>query len=324
MNKTSFLNRPVFICGHRKGGTTLLVNLLDNNKNCMTIPGDNGFFYLYYPYLINSSLKRKKIAMEKCNQKILNEIKNLKLKNKEKNILIKQYYNFSKYIGMIRKSDDFTKILKLRAYHFAKAFGRMNSEIWIEKTSSTEIYAIEIKKKLKNSKFIHIIRDPRDNWASLKSGWETRYKKNSRSLNHLFFSLIFRVTNSFKFANMNQKILGKNNYLIIKYEDLVLNKSKVLSQIQKFLNLEEKIDLNTTYLNNSWRSNNFVGEKKVKLSKININKYKKKISEDEIKIIEFYFYEFLKKFKYILNYKKENTINSAKNFYQETNKIFFQ
>ena len=43
MLKSSFLDKPVFICGHRKTGTTLLVNLFDNNKECMTIPGDNGF-----------------------------------------------------------------------------------------------------------------------------------------------------------------------------------------------------------------------------------------------------------------------------------------
>tara|TARA_Y100000768_G_scaffold388975_1_gene389556 strand:- start:8630 stop:9604 length:975 start_codon:yes stop_codon:yes gene_type:complete len=324
MNKISFLDRPVFICGHRKGGTTLLVNLLDNNQECMTIPGDNGFFYLYYPYLIDSSLSKKKAALKSCNQKILKEIKNLHIDDKYKNKLIKKYYIFSNYVNLIKKNDNFTKILKIRAHYFAKTFDRMSAKIWVEKTSSTEIYAQTIKKSFKNSKFIHIIRDPRDNWASLKSGWKTRYNKNSKSLNHLMFSLVFRVLNSFKFAILNEKLLGKKNYLIIKYEDLIFDQKRELKKIQKFLGLKKHINLNTTFLNFNWKSNNFIGEKKTKLAKININKYKKTISVNEIKAIEFYFYDYLKKFNYKINYKKENVIESAEEFYKETNKLFFQ
>ena len=48
--------------------------------------------------------------------------------------------------------------------------------MWVEKTTSSEFYATEIIKWFPNAKFIHLIRDPRDNFASLKSGWEERYK----------------------------------------------------------------------------------------------------------------------------------------------------
>lgn len=324
MYNSNFLKKPVFICGHRKSGTTLLINLFDNNHDCMTIPGDNGFFYLYYPYLINESLENKKKGLNECNKKILNEINKLKINKIKRKKLIKNYNTFIKYTKTIKKNYDFSKILKLRAYYFAKAFNKLNRKIWIEKTSSTEIYALEIKKKFKNAKFIHIIRDPRDNWASLKSGWKSRYNINSKNLNHLMFSLIFRVYNSLKFADLNQKVIGSKNYLVIKYESLIKSPKKELKKIQKFLSIKNNLDLKTTFLGDEWNSNNFIGKKKTELSKININKYKKICSKDEIKNLEFYFYNFLKKYKYKINYKEESSINSASGFYKKINKVFFQ
>ena len=138
------------------------------------------------------------------------------------------------------------------------------------------------------------------------------------------FSLIFRVYNSLKFADLNQKVIGSKNYLVIKYESLIKSPKKELKKIQKFLSIKNNLDLKTTFLGDEWNSNNFIGKKKTELSKININKYKKICSKDEIKNLEFYFYNFLKKYKYKINYKEESSINSASGFYKKINKVFFQ
>jgi len=49
MSKTLFSNNGVFLCGHRKSGTTLLLNLLDSHPNLSVYPADSGFFFKYYP-----------------------------------------------------------------------------------------------------------------------------------------------------------------------------------------------------------------------------------------------------------------------------------
>ena len=41
--------KPVFICGHRKTGTTMLINLFDNHPDLLVYPDDSGFWYVYYP-----------------------------------------------------------------------------------------------------------------------------------------------------------------------------------------------------------------------------------------------------------------------------------
>ena len=118
--------------------------------------------------------------------------------------------------------------------------------------------------------------------------------------------------------------LKKSAYLVIKYEDLIKNSNKELNKIKKFLSLKKKIDLKTTFLNHEWSSNNFVGKKKTSISKININRFMKVCSKDEIKNLEFYFYNYLIKYKYKIQFKKELNVFAAAEFYKNTNKDFFQ
>ena len=46
---SKYLDNPVFLCGHRKSGTTMLINLFDNAFEAITYPDDSGFFYKYFP-----------------------------------------------------------------------------------------------------------------------------------------------------------------------------------------------------------------------------------------------------------------------------------
>ena len=45
----SLLDFPVFLCGHRKSGTTMLLALLDSHPELLTYPADSAFFYRVYP-----------------------------------------------------------------------------------------------------------------------------------------------------------------------------------------------------------------------------------------------------------------------------------
>ena len=52
----NYLDHPLFICGHRKSGTTLLISLSDGIDNAITYPDDSGFFYMYFPYFAEADI----------------------------------------------------------------------------------------------------------------------------------------------------------------------------------------------------------------------------------------------------------------------------
>ena len=53
---------PIFLCGHRKSGTSMFLNLFDNNSEINVFPTDLNLLYAYFPIVerkLNKSKKKK-------------------------------------------------------------------------------------------------------------------------------------------------------------------------------------------------------------------------------------------------------------------------
>lgn len=203
---------------------------------------------------------------------------------------------------------------------------RMNSNInqnktkWVEKTTSTEIYSLDISNWIPKSKFIHIIRDPRDNWASLKSGWEIKYKKFNDSIERFLQSMIDRGKLGMELAIHNSNILGKDRYKVVKYEELTTNPVKVMKEICEFLQISyDDILLKPTICGKLWKGNNFEGENFDSISNTNIGKWKERVDEHEAQLIEYHFADVMQHFGYDLEFSISERVNAVKEQYRWAN-----
>lgn len=300
-----YLEKPVFICGHRKAGTTLLINLFDGVNDAIVYPDDSGFFYMYYPkYALGKFSDREKInrLVERVAKENLCELINRQTVDSitKANLLEKQNHFINKLIGYNTKDFTTKDILEYFIENFRKAFQKeAKPKCWIEKTTSTEIYAIEIKNWFKNAKFIHVIRDPRDNLSSLLSGWEKRYNKFNPSVNHLIHSMIERGLLGFNMAITNRKIIGKSNYLVVKYEDLTSNPNGTMKELAKFVGISfSDILLQPSIFGNNWAGNNFEGKVFKGVSAKNVGKWKTRISQENAMLMEYYFSDLMDYFGY--------------------------
>ena len=95
----------IFLTGHRKSGTTLLLRLFDSHPDIDVYPTDLSLFYQYFPYYTNNytdrqflikkiiSILDKTINKHYLNQNLIHKDKikilNSKLKKKLKNINLK-------------------------------------------------------------------------------------------------------------------------------------------------------------------------------------------------------------------------------------------
>ena len=77
--KSSYLNKPIFICGHRKSGTTMLTSLFDDHDDLLVYPSDSMFFYKVFPACLNLDKSENiKLVNNNCIKDTLNyEIKNV-------------------------------------------------------------------------------------------------------------------------------------------------------------------------------------------------------------------------------------------------------
>ena len=292
-----FLKNPIFICGHRKSGTTMLASLFDNHDDLLVYPSDSMFFYKVFPACLN--LKKKdniKLVLENCIKDTLNyEIKNIGKKS-----LFDVDKISKEFLNEMSKRDNSPKSLLLSLINaYSKSCKKKRWKMWVEKTTSSEFYATEIVNWFPNAKFIHLVRDPRDNFASLKSGWEERYKNQEEDIKGLLQSLIDRGGMGMRVALYNQSVLGEKKYKIIKFEDLTTKTDKTIKKLTSFLNIKFSESLLIPTMNGFlWKGNNFQGISFNKVSSTNVNKWKKRINLSEAMTIEAYLSDIMKKFKY--------------------------
>lgn len=317
-----FVDCPIFLCGHRKTGTTMLLCLLDNHPELLVYPTDSGFFYAYYPLAEKKDYSHQKkidTIIGFCIRNLRNEIDELRPKDRQD-----LDFRMEEFIGSFRtmatKSDKTPKeMLKSLMRAFQRNITKDPGQIryWVEKTTSTEIYATEIIKWFPKAKFIHLVRDPRDNWASLKSGWQKRYQDFNDSPLRLLHSVLERGKLGMEFAIHNQEILGGEKYLVLRYEDLVNYPRKYLEEICEFLqiNYSNKL-LVPTVLGKWWKGNNFEGLTFKAPSNVNVGRWKDRITGEESHLIEYYFFNLMRHFGYETVSTLPQRVQAAMTHYQ--------
>ena len=302
----------------------MLISLFDNAEGTVVYPDDSSFFYMYYPrfeddrFTKKEKIERLKIILDDFLRGVIDEFN---ISDEQKQPLIKKHDEFHKNVlTEIISSDDFSlkNCLQVSMKHLHQSFyPNKRPKVWFEKTTSTEIYALDLIKMFPNAKFIHLIRDPRDNWASLKSGWDKKYHQYNDEQNRLLQSLIERGKLGLEFAKHNQEILGSDCYKVVKFEDLTNDPENIMKDLAEFSGIEYSEDLlYPTRLGISWSGNNFEGAKFKKPSNKNTNRWRERIEEVEAQIIEYHFSDIMKYYNYEPVYSTEQQANAAKDFYK--------
>jgi hypothetical protein len=309
--------KPLILCGHRKTGTTLLSSLLDSHPQLCVFPPDSGFFYGYYPVYDSgeySDDEKKQRIIDVLFYNFKNDLErwtNLKLDHQAL---------AATYLERMRgKECSPERLLSEAIFAFQDTFGDSNASLkrWVEKTTSTEIYAEEVFQWFPDAKMIHVIRDPRDNFASLKSGWAKRYQKFNDSLERLQQSMIDRGLLGMKLAGLNLERYGEQRYKVILYENLTGNPQEEMENFCKFAEIEfDDILLRPSYFGQPWAGNNFDGLSFDKPSTVNVGRWRERITDHEAALIEFYFENEMMEWGYELAYSTAERIDAAREHYK--------
>jgi hypothetical protein len=317
---------PTFICGHRRSGTTLLSAILDSHCDLLVYPEDSKFFQLFFPKIAESDWtpRKKKDYLVEHNlgylRNVLEKCSGVELPPERWSALVKVFDN---YVG---SSNDWKEYLVGMLSGYASIAAQRSNSVkrWVEKTTSSEMYALKIDDAFPGSKFIHIVRDPRDNYASLKAGWESKYRhlSDTSTLELLRQSCIFRGRLGFEIGIMNEEVLGKHRYKIIRYEDLVdpAMKNNVLRDIAEFLEVTfSGFQLMPTIAGTRWRGNSFSEKTLSEVTSSRVGTWENELDSDEVALMEFSFLNSMRLFEYELRCSRKAQIQAASNHYKWMN-----
>ncbi len=314
---------PIFICGHRKSGTTMFHNLFDGHEELLVYPSDLNLLYAYFPVYLSDKYSNED-RLKRLDTVLFKDLE-FQLKNENICHLIDIQLFRELFFKSLKDSDlcNMKVIITKLINSFSKVKNKPN-RIPVIKETSLEIYCKEVLNWFPNSKFLHLVRDPRDNYAALKSGVKSYYSKMGEDEKQTLASLIFRTRFGLEMGLANINKYGKEKYLFIKFDQLVNNIEIEIKEIIKFIGINFKDTLLVpTRLGNEIKGNNFDGNKFNKVSNKNIGRWIERISEDEAKVIEFHLGNLMKKFCFDLRFDHNESAIAAVDFYKWQNYKYF-
>ncbi|MEG3918839.1 sulfotransferase [Microcoleus sp. T3_A4] len=250
--------KRIFLLGSPRSGTTILQSLLAAHPEVISFPESKFFHYLLYDQFAGKLPGRMEAFFK-------DEIKRPEL---------------------LKDFDD-SQTVEAKASWFVRVLDGLAAEqkksIWLEKTPEHIYFIDDIERFLPDAKFIHILRNGMDTIASMYdatrsfnelwgAGWD---------LNHCIYRWEHAMLTSHKYIN-------KSNHILVKYEELLDNKTQILGKLCNFMGIEYDGTMLVNYqekaaklsLNLPWHKGI---ERDVRSS--NVHKYHKIFTRNEIRYI---------------------------------------
>ena len=193
------IERPIFICGSGRSGTTLLAMILDSHPNMVSGPEIKGVQFITTLYGIFSEKIHKNLAEYNFHDSDMK-------------------VSFRRFISSL-----FTK---------RNISGRVVEQTPLNINSMSELIAI-----FPDAQFLHIIRDGRDVVSSLiKRKWiDGMTGKPFEATESIERAAIFWNNIMKNAKDVSHRALNKSNYLEFKYEDLINSQEETIRYVLDFL-----------------------------------------------------------------------------------------
>jgi hypothetical protein len=278
----------ILVCGSQRSGNTLVANILGSHSK-IAIPSGNLFFFT----LINNKeiTNNPHTLINSLGQKLTNKT-GLNFSNSQIELLYK-------CIEKLEFID--TKSLIDCSLHLYKL--QKEKVVVGIKDPGAEKYAYDVLKMYPDCKILHIVRSPFSVVASKKMSLGSNKYKNIDPifLSQLKESMLSSISNMKKYPN---------NYLTIKYEDIIHKQVGSTKEICKFLGVEYQSSMldmsgNTDWYdlwdgtNSSFDKSKFKGISKTAINRENfLTNFEKYYIANKFKsCIKFYNYDFLPSYK---------------------------
>jgi hypothetical protein len=264
-----YYEAPVFVVGHRKTGTTLVLDLLDAHPRLQALPGESNHFLTFLPRF--GGLYAGRVAAEAQRWWLLRLITPSGIPpfwaaGRPWELDVDPYELFTRRLLELGRDHPALDPLGLVAValHAAMNANREPAPApvaWVEKTPGQEHRVDEILARYPEARFVHVLRDPRSVAAAL------RRLDRARDAETDLVAVGLTVGRSFDTAEQNATRLGDSRYLVLRYENLVADPRGEMRRAAAFVGIDWADSLLTPTVggveatsNSAWSDRQVTGE----------------------------------------------------------------
>lgn len=258
--------QPIFVAGLDRSGTSLIYAFLSSHPNISMVRRTNMFRYFYGRYGDLSDPDN----FERCLDKMIHYKRLVKL-NPDPDRIRKDFQAGERTYG---------RLFGLFHEHNAERLGKQR---WGDKSLYIERFMPNIFKEYPDSKILHMMRDPRDRYTSVKK----RYKADR--------GRVGAATGKWRYSSLLAKRNQENfqkNYSVVTYESLVEQPEETLGQICEFIEEEYSPEMLTMrgapQLREMGGNSSFDRFEPGEISTKSIGRYRSTLTSSEILYIQLY------------------------------------
>jgi hypothetical protein len=278
-------DKPVFICGHPKAGTSLVRAILDSHPQLIVYPEETVFFRRFLPQSVGLDLEAQLELAEKTLIHIFEWNQDDPPPSQEG--FPDRDYSSMTFVDVRRAMrerafDDYRHpgdILSAAVLAYGRVRGQVGAETlhWVEKSPYNEYFAEQIFTWWPEARCIHVVRDPRDNYSS--------YRRKHPSWNPEFFAANWR--RSTQAGLQNARRFGPEYYYFLRYEDLTGSPEATLHRLVDFLHIDWHPSLaSPTRAGEDWAGNSMFADQFQGISAAPVERWKQELGAQDARVIE--------------------------------------
>jgi hypothetical protein len=221
---------PVFIFGNMKSGTSLLLYLLDGHSSLLTLPVDSHVMKHHNA----TAMKPSKVSIDETRNRWIRKLVSptgyapylLLGKNRSRYQKFTDAYEWATQ-NLVDEAP--FSLFKAACAAFAMAYPHKlsnNGFRVVEKTPENERFFSQISRNFLNASYIHVLRNPIDNAASMK-----KLSGEAFNIRHVAHS----INTGLELALENST--SGDNYMLLKYEDLVNSPEASMKKVTKHIEI---------------------------------------------------------------------------------------
>jgi len=285
----AFNRRGLFLGGCPKSGTTLLLSLLDGHPKLVVLPEETHYLEERASYLaLGSHQARLRRLLDKSDLKLLGEGR-VAPSREAPSANVRDYSGFdherftrlaTHFVGQRWMNDSLLFSEALRAYAITMGYDWRNCVRWVEKSTSNEACLDDLFGLFPEAKLVQVVRDPRAVFASRKKRLLNRYGRHTKA-----HRLVREWNRSSR--QILQLIQRRDQYLVIRYKDLVQAPREILDKVCRFVGIEILPELFApTRAGRRWDGNSSFHAAFSGISAQSVDQWKGELTEDEIWWVE--------------------------------------
>lgn len=200
---------PIYVVGPDRSGTSLMFAFLASHPNISMVRRTNMWRYFHERY---GELSRPE-NFERCLSDMARYNRMRHLKPDRDRIR----YEFQ------QGEPSYGRLFALFHMHHAERRGKPR---WGDKSLHTEHYADRVFKEFPDAKMIHMVRDPRDRYASVRKRFGRDVSRVGAATARWLFSMRVARRNLRRYPS---------NYLVVRYEDLAVSPEATMRRVCDFI-----------------------------------------------------------------------------------------